>query len=59
MREMTTDKSETKKDETVIHIESSSLKEKFVIDVVNLNYFISTTHRYLFTMVDFFKIWSN
>ena len=52
---MTTDKSETKKNQTVIHIESSSLKDRFLIEVVNLNNFISTTHRYFFTLVNFFQ----
>ena len=34
MREITTDKSQAKKNQTVIHIESSSLKERFAIDVI-------------------------
>ena len=44
-----------KKNQTVTHIESTRPKERFVIDVVYLNDFISTTHRYLITMVDHFS----
>ena len=42
---------ETKKNQTVTHIESILPKESFVIDVVYLSDFVSTTHRYLITMV--------
>ena len=45
-----------KKNQTVAHIESTHPKERFVIDVVYLSDFVSTTYRYLITMVDhFFK----
>ena len=44
-----------KKNQTVPHIESTHPKERFVIDVVYLSNFISTTHRYLITMVDHFS----
>ena len=37
MSEMTTDRSEAKKNQTVIQIQSSSLKERFAIVIINLS----------------------
>ena len=44
----------SKKNQIVTHIESTRPKERFVIDVVYLSNFVSTTHRYLIIMVDHF-----
>ena len=44
-----------KKNQTVTHIESAHPKERFAIDVAYLSDFVSTTHRYLITMVDHFS----
>ena len=44
----------SKKNQTVAHIESNLIKERFVIDVIHLSDFVSITHRYLITMVDHF-----
>ena len=44
-----------KNNQTVAHIEPARQKERFVIDVVYLSDFVSTTHRYLITMVDHFS----
>ena len=41
--------------QTATHIESIISKERFVIDIVYLSDFVSTTHRYLITMVDHFS----
>ena len=48
-------RSQKKKNQTVTHIESTRPKERFVIDAVYLSDFVSTTHRYLITMVDHFS----
>ena len=45
----------SKKNQTVTYIESSRPKETFVIDVVYLSDFVSTTYKYLITMVDHFS----
>ena len=57
MREMTTDKSEAKKNQTVIHDESFSLKERFAIDVVYLSVF-KLKRINLITIVDHFSKYS-
>ena len=44
-----------KKNQTVAHIESTRKKERFVNDVIYLSDFVSTTHKYLITMVDHFS----
>ena len=49
---MTTKIPEAKKNQTVAHIECTSPKERFIIDVVYLSDFASTTHRYLITTLD-------
>ena len=43
-----------KMNQTETYIESTSPKERFVIDVVYLRDFVSTTHKYLITMVNNF-----
>ena len=43
------------KNQTVTHIEFTSPKERFVTYVVYLSDFVSTTHRYLVTMVNHFS----
>ena len=61
MRKMTTNIPETKnKNQVVTHIESTCPKERFAIDVVYLSDFVSTTYRYLITMVDHFSkyVWT-
>ena len=52
MRKVTIKKQEDKKNQIVTHIESTRSKERCVINVVYLSDFVSTTHRYLITMVD-------
>ena len=54
MRKVTIKKPEAKKNQTGTHIESTHPKERFVIDVVYLNDFVSK-HRYLITKVDLKK----
>ena len=54
MRKVTTKIQKVKKNQTVTHIESTIPKECFVINVIYLIDFVSTTHRYLITMVDHF-----
>ena len=54
MRKVATKLREAKKSQTVTHIESTSPKEWFVIEVVYLSCFISITHRYLITIEDHF-----
>ena len=44
-----------KKNQTIIYIEFTCPKERFVIDVVYLRDFVSKTHRYFITMVDHFS----
>ena len=43
------------KNRAVTHIESTRPKERSVINIVYLSDFVSTTHRYLITLVDHFS----
>ena len=43
-----------KKNQTITRIESTHPKERLAIDVVYLSDFVSTTYKYLITMVDHF-----
>ena len=54
MRKVTKRYQKSKKNQTVTHIESTRTKERFVIDVVYISNFVSTTHSNLITMVDHF-----
>ena len=48
----------TIKNQKVTHSEYTHPKERFTIDVVYLSDFVSTTHKFLITLVDHFsKIW--
>ena len=55
MRKVTTRIPETKKESNSSTHWIHSSKRRFVIDVVYLNDFVSTTHRYLITIVDNFS----